>query len=529
MSKKGKKRKQFSSIKKHKSDGRVLRTIPRDMDKKISFIDWERDLMPEHIWIDLLAEEYKSKQWHKIYEHFLDELEGCCGGSIHLFGLISDFGEVPVEAREKFILTQKDLIYEVFYKPVGKILTLYADNPANWLILDEHKRSEDISFEKELARLANSLKRLIEAKDLYAGHIRAIPFTRVIKHRLVDVPFDEKMNDMFSRYPDRCTEKEKYSVQQNARVIMNSQYMITERYQKNLWPMYFWRHNYNLIPCHPISKSLDSGDELDVENMKSLQERIWKNCIKVMKYLDKVAMQYKYDLFDPLKDEIILGLFSRIIRLYISFSANPFLWNRDLSGVMLRCIGETTILFFYFANKATDEEFENFRKYSQGKDKLLMLHLQDTLSSKVSIEGKDIDQIAKDIGGGLAAEMMSIDLKGWTAKNIRDLALEVGLENIYRWVIDPCSSEMHGSWSSLQKSNLVVCAQILHRFHQVPKFFEPPIRLLTLHIAKEIYLQAKENGIKNLGFPEPDEILDEIPEINKAYDKVIESYKQGEA
>jgi len=54
MSKKGKKRKQFSSIKKHKSDGRILRTIPVDMDKKISFIDWERDLMPEHIWIDLL-------------------------------------------------------------------------------------------------------------------------------------------------------------------------------------------------------------------------------------------------------------------------------------------------------------------------------------------------------------------------------------------------------------------------------------------------------------------------------------------
>lgn len=529
MGKNKKKRKQFSSIKKHKTDGRVLRTVPIDMSKKVNFIDWERDLMPEHIWIDLLAEEYKDKPWHKIYEHFLDELENCAGGSIHPFGLISDFGIVPVEAREKFISSNKDLIYQAFYKPIGGILSLYSDNPANWLILDDFKKSDKVSFENELARLANSLKRLIKAKDLYAGHIRMMPFTRVIKHGLIDMPFDEKMIDMLVRYPDRCTEQEKYSVQQHARVMMNSQYMIAETYQDKKWPQYFWRHNYNLVPCRPVSGSLDSGDKVDIETMKSLQERIWKNCVKMMKYLDKIAQQYKYDLFDPLKDEILLGLFSRIIRLYISFAANPFLWNRDLSGVMLRCIGETTILFFYFANKATDEEFRDFKAYSQGKDKLLMLHLQDTLSSNASLDGKDIDQIAQDIGGGLVAEMMPIDLKGWTKKDIRVLALEVGLERIYRWVIDPCSSEMHGSWSSLQKSNLVVCAQILHRFHKVPKFFEPPIRLLTLYVAKEIYLQAKENGVKKLGFPEPDENIDEIPEIKSAYDKVVESYRQEES
>lgn len=523
MGKKNKKKNRFSPISKHKSDGRTLRTMPVDM--KVDPIDWERDLMPEHIWIDLLAEEYKDKLWHKIYEHFLDELDAV-GGGIHLFGLISDFGMVPKEAREKFILSRKELIYEAFYKPIGGILSLYPDNPASWMILDEHKGSEKISFETELARLANSLKRLIKAKDLYAGNIRMMPFTRVIKHGLVKMPFDEKMIDMLTRYPDRCTEEERYSVQQHARVIMNSQYMINDIYQKKVWPKYFWRHNYNLVPCHPVNKSLDSGDNLDVEKMKSLQERIWANCIKLMKYLDKIAQQYKYDLFDPFKDEILLGLFSRIVRLYISFAANPFLWNRDLSGLMLRCIGETTILFFYFANKATEEEFRNFKNYSQGKDKLLMLHLQDTLSYGKSLDGKNVDQIAQDIGGGLITEMMPIDLKGWTTKNIRDLALETGLDRIYRWVIDPCSSELHGSWSSLQKSNLVVCAQILHRFHKVPKFFEPPIRLLTLYVAKEIYLQAKENGVNKLGFPEPDEALDEIEEIKAAYEKVIREYQK---
>lgn len=322
MGKKNKKR--FSSIKKHKSNGKVLRTMPIDM--KINFIDWERDLMPEHIWIDLLAEEYKDRPWHKLYEHFLDELEKCAGDNFYLLGRISDFGKIPIVAREKFIESNKDLIHEAFYKPIGGILSLYTESPANWLILDDHKNSEKIDFEKELVKLANSLKRLIKAKDLYAGHIRLIPFTQVLKHRLVkNIPFDEKMIDMLQRYPDKCSEKERYSIQQHARVIMNTQFMTDKTYQNNKWPMYFWRHNYDLVPCHPVSGSLDTGDKIDVETMKSLQERVWANCVKIMKYLDKVAQQHKYDLFDPLKDEIILGLFSRIIRLYISFAANPFL------------------------------------------------------------------------------------------------------------------------------------------------------------------------------------------------------------
>lgn len=46
MSNKNKKKKRFSSINKHKSDGRMLRVMLADM--KVAPIDWERDLMPEH-------------------------------------------------------------------------------------------------------------------------------------------------------------------------------------------------------------------------------------------------------------------------------------------------------------------------------------------------------------------------------------------------------------------------------------------------------------------------------------------------
>jgi len=382
-----------------------------------------------------------------------------------------------------------------------------------------------------LKKLAGSLSRLIKAKDLYAGNIRAILLTRLFKHHKIFLPSKgmEEIISLLPKYPVTCTEKERYRVQQFARIQMNLTIMVEERYKAKKWPKYFWQHNYNLVPCSSVFGSLDKGDQLDVVGMKDLQAKLWDNCVVIMKYLDKIATQYKYDLYNPSIDEIKLGLFSRIIRLYISFASNPFFWNRDLSGILLRCLGETTIVFFYLVSKGTQEEFIQFKNYAQGKEKLLMLHLQDNLDSPITIEGKTIDDIAKSIGGGFTAEIMDIDLKGWTKKNILEMAREVKLENIHRWVIDPSSAELHGSWTSIRKSNLVVCSQILHRFHMVPKFYEPPIYLLSLFVAENIYMRCQKFGIEQLGFPEPDEQLKEIPEIKDAFSKRVTEVEEKEA
>ena len=275
-----------------------------------------------------------------------------------------------------------------------------------------------------------------------------------------------------------------------------------------------------------MPRSLTEGDIQDNDKITELQSRLWENCVILVNYLDKIGMQYKYDLYNPLFDEIKLGLFSRIIRLYVSFISNPFLWTRDLSGIMLRCIGETTIIFFYLAKKGSKEEFKKFYDYSLGKEKLLMLHMQDTLQEKATLEGKSIDDISEDMGGEFVAEIQKIDLKNWTKKNIRELSKEVGLENIYRWVIDPSSAEIHGSWSSLKKSNLVICTQILHRFHRIPKFYEPPIFLMPMYVASKIYQMCEDLAVNDIGCPSPDEKLKEIPEITEAFNRV---FNKGEA
>lgn len=517
----------FTPIAKHKHAGNVLKTVASELNMEM--IEWERDLMPEHLWIDLLANEYQRLQWFKIYNDFLDKIDAVLEEErkAPFLGLISDFGILTNSERQNFLSKNKDFTYEFFFKPVGKILSLYPENPANWLVLEEWKEKEPIDFETELKRLSRSLSRLIKAKDLYAGHLRALPLNRLFKHKKLFLQagtFDD-IAKLLPKYPVKCTEDEQYRVQQFARITMNQTYMIADRYKGREWPKYFWRHNYDLVPCFPIEGSLRKGDLADDNEIRDMQSRLWGNCVILMKYVDKIGMQYRYDLYKPLIDEIKLGLFSRIVRLYISFISNPFLWTRDLSGVMLRCLGETTIIFFYLVKKGTPEEFQKFHDYSLGKEKLLMLHMQDTLQEQKSIDGETVDDISSELGGDFVAEMQVIDLKGWTKKNIRELSSEVGLENIYRWVVDPSSAEIHGSWSSLKKSNLVVCSQILHRFHRAPKFFEPPIYLIPIYVATKIYTMCQELAVNQIGCPKPDEELKEIPEVTEAFNKVFERFE----
>ena len=522
---KPKQKSKFTPIDKHKFSGSVLTT--QLTDSNMSIVDWERDLMPEHIWIDLLANEYKQLNWLKIYNDFADKIDASLekDHKTPFLGLISDFGMLSDSERSNFLSSNKDFAFRAFFKPVGKILSLYPNNPANWLILDDWKNIEKIDFELELNRLAKSLYRLVEAKDLYAGNIRTIPLTRLFKHKKIFHPVSksDELIKLLIKYPGGCSEKEKYRVQQHARIIINMTIMKSDRYKNNKWPKYFWRHNYDLAPCKPMSGSITEGDFSDEDDIRNLQISLWENCVILMKYLDKIGMQYKYDLYNPLFDEIKLGLFSRIIRLYISFVSIPFLWTRDLSGIMLRCIGETAIIYFYLVKKGSEEELLKFQEYSLGKEKLLMLHMQDTLKEKATLEGKSMDDISDEIGGDFIAELQKIELKNWTKKNIRELSKEVDLDNIYRWVIDPSSAEIHGSWNSLRKSNLVICQQILHRFHRIPKFYEPPIFIIPIYVATEIYTMCENLAVDELGCPFPDEKIKEIPKITEAYQKIFKN------
>ncbi len=235
----------YSGLSSHLREGTKL--VPELTKLPIQMIDWGKDLLPEHLWIAALGEDFKLENAHKPFEVFLDALDTVWPDlETPPIGVLSDFAIVPAEKRPLFCSEHKELIRRVFLEPIGRILALYPENPASWLI-DERFLAEGGSLDPavELARLRRLVRTLLPAKDDVAGHLRVLPSTRLAKHEKISFVGGHKFDqliDLMGRYPGGCDQEQKHHVQSFARTVVN---FSLARHADHQWPKYFWRHNYD--------------------------------------------------------------------------------------------------------------------------------------------------------------------------------------------------------------------------------------------------------------------------------------------
>ena len=112
-------------------------------------------------------------------------------------------------------------------------------------------------------------------------------------------------------------------------------------------------------------------------------------------------------------------------------------------------------------------------------------------------------------------EFIEIDLSGWTKKKPRELSIKAGFEDYYKLVYDPASADVHGTWTSLKKTNLSHCQIALHRFHKMPTLVEPPLFIQNVNLAQEIYERCLNIGQKHLNFSKFEKPLQNIWQVVK--------------
>ena len=473
-------------------------------------------MLPEHLWIASLANEYSLEDAHKPFEEFLDALDTVWHDPDDPpIGILSDFALVSPEKRSAFRDNHKELIRRDFLKPIGRILAFYPENPAAWLIDEEFLREGgSLDPEVELRRLRQIVGQLLPAKDKAAGHLRVLPSTRLAKHgrlSFVRGKFDDLI-DMLIRYPGGCNEEEQYHVQSFARITVNT--VLNRRATDHRWAKYFWRHNYDLAACKPRMFSLHQGEPITEEQGNKLSVLLRTNSDRARNYLDLLSRTVRCDLYAPERDEIMLGLIARVIRLYVLTCSDPNLWARDTAGIMLRCLGDTAITFAYLARCGSNEDFERFKSYGEGQQKLLMLHLQDTYPDEKSLEGRSATELGDELGSFMP-ELLPIELGNWSKKDSHKLATEAGMERFYRLIFTPTSGDVHGTWFSLKNSNLQRCGEILHRFHRLPAFAEPPMFANTVFAAQEIVEECFNIATTILSYPAPAQPLERFVEKPK--------------
>ncbi|MFZ5768623.1 MAG: DUF5677 domain-containing protein [Bacillota bacterium] len=431
-------------------------------------------------------------------------------------GLISDFGLVPEDQRDRFLRQHFDLVEKLFYRPVGRLLAFYPESPAAWLVprcLVE--RDGSLNPDTELGRLRNLVVRLLPGKDEFAGRVRAVPLNRLLKHGKIKLVAGLPVVELLPRYPHGLTDDERYHVESMARNVINMAIHQRPIPHSFRWAQYFWRHNFDLVPCRPIQQIAVTGESLSGEQAECLEQTLTFNSKAARDYLDVLRQRLWVDLYDPIRDEILFGLFARLTRLYCLLCDDPLLWARDIGGILLRCLADTAITFAYLAKRGTADDFKRFIEYGHGQRKLLMLHLQDNYPDSRSLEGMTAEEISQELGGFMA-ELTEIELGHWLKEDTRKLAQQAGMERVYRLVYAPASSDLHGSWLSLKQCNLLRCGEPLHRFHYLPALVNPPLVINTIVVAQELYCSTRELAIAELRYPPPQDDLKSIGHLLRA-------------
>jgi Family of unknown function (DUF5677) len=462
----------YSPLSRQRRQGTKLKGPLAALSPKVEPIDWLRDLLPEHLWIAALADKFGLNQAASVYNGFMDAMDAHWPHDFVAFGLVSDFGLIPEAECAPFIEKNRGMIEECFHNPIGRVMSLYPDGPAAWLVLPELIGSKPVDPFVELGQLRRLVLMLAPGKDKFAGRVRAIPVNRLSKHNKLYLFEGLSVVDLLPKYPAGCTENEQQHVESFARNTMNMTIEHSRIQNPRAWPKYFWRHNYDLLPCAPSERKVIGGEPVSDSQAGKLAERLRQNAVTVREYLEQLRNKLRIDLYDPSRDEVLFGLFARLTRLYVLLAVDPFLWARDVSGIMLRPLAEAAITFLYLAKSGTAEEFRQFIEYGEGQQKLLMLHLQDNYPDGKSLDGLSAEQLASEFE--IWPEMLEIELGSWSKKDARKLAQQAGLEDLYRLVFTPASGDLHGSWVSLKSSNLVHCEETLHRWHRLPTYAEPP-------------------------------------------------------
>jgi len=498
----------FSGIERHKRNKKKL--IPPMKQLPMQLINWQRDILPEHLWIEFLRQSYSETVFLNSYSKLCDTLRSYCEGNLAFLGLISDFGRIPENRRSEIAGKHSDLIIRVFAEPFGDILGLYPNAPCYWLLPEEWLKTNKIPSNEAVTKLSNTLEKLYPAKDFYCGYLRMLPLRRLFEERKIIIPKKFEIVDLLPKYPHFLSVEDRARCESFGRSLLGP---ILVNYINIEWAKYFWRRNFELSPCQIKKYPISSSKALNKDSSKKITVICSSNARILSEYLQTVSDNYKFDLYTPEKDEVVLGLFSRIIRLVSSIYENPFLWSLDFSRIVLRCLSDTTITFCYLILKNDDKLFTSFIEYGKGKEKLLLLHLQDSHPDKVAPSGETTEILANELGGGLSLELIDINLGDWKDVSARDMAEACDLLDIYRIIYDPTSSDVHGTWTSIKNVNLTYCANPLHRFHRMPQTEHPPLFLHPLEIANALVQRAVNFAQKHWDFPPMGNKLAKLPEF----------------
>jgi len=218
----------------------------------------------------------------------------------------------------------------------------------------------------------------------------------------------------------------------------------------------------------------------------------------VIPILEQQRASAKIDLYEPVADEVLGGLFARCFRFLQTFILDYHLWADDLGRVVLRLMLESVFYMRFLALQNKLELFSAFQKYGIGQEKLYKMQLRKLLEEGKLPDSPDLREfIDSDSDEEIWDELVNVHLKNF--EDLRKLATDAEMKDDYVLHYQPESTIIHGHWPALRRYYLEQCREPLHRLHLQPSFALPALNPGLLIRAFELFMAAYDLWIKRYG------------------------------
>lgn len=200
-------------------------------------------------------------------------------------------------------------------------------------------------------------------------------------------------------------------------------------------------------------------------------------CENVVHGFESRWTQVKPDIFERHTHESVGGLLSRQATLSIELAQSPACWNGHSAPLVLRCQTDAYITLAWILGDLR-ERAKQYILYGLGQEKLYIEYLKEALQDDP--DGYDAERIeelirlrAEWLEGQIAEWAAEVNVGSWSGKSVREMAIEAGVESIYRYAYVPFSGPAHNMWQHVGIYNMTPCRNPMHKWHLVPEIREP--------------------------------------------------------
>ena len=228
----------------------------------------------------------------------------------------------------------------------------------------------------------------------------------------------------------------------------------------------FWDEMMNETACIIPRRSPPDSLSVDVTR-ESINSTLNELC-------DHFMSNIKTTSIDPRADGAF-GLAINMLTLAMELSVSPS--NSFASGrIILRTIVENYITLKYLAKKDNDTIWMQYRNYGSGQTALAFL--KNTFSEETP-DSIDMDRLEMLANEDAWLETKDIAVGNWAKLDLRKMAIDAEVKDVYDAYYDWTSGFVHGHWGAVRDSSFTVCMNPLHRLHRVPAPGNPMPTVLT--------------------------------------------------